>query len=246
MNAERAAQVEQAIKEYFKGSLAREVCAKFKIDNTSLVRQIRKRSLVPRTKAESAAIKFGTKQAFQKENGEWVKICRDCNLENPIAKYQPDKEYTDGRGSVCYDCRNKRRRPRQRQRYAEDSEYREQIKRDHKKRNDDNPGLTTIYHRKVRFKMTLEDFDNLLCKQGGVCAACGSSHSGAIGKDWGVDHDHACCSGKKTCGKCVRGILCNPCNLILGLAKDNPKILDALASYLRNYVPYPAPQSAAP
>lgn len=27
-----------------------------------------------------------------------------------------------------------------------------------------------------------------------------------------VDHDHKCCSGDKSCGKCVRGILCPGCN----------------------------------
>ena len=27
-----------------------------------------------------------------------------------------------------------------------------------------------------------------------------------------VDHDHSCCSGYKTCGVCVRGIICPSCN----------------------------------
>jgi hypothetical protein len=30
-----------------------------------------------------------------------------------------------------------------------------------------------------------------------------------------VDHDHACCDTQKTCGKCVRGIICSSCNITL-------------------------------
>jgi hypothetical protein len=47
-----------------------------------------------------------------------------------------------------------------------------------------------------------------------------------------VDHDHACCPGRKSCGKCVRGLLCNGCNAALGLAAEDPKVLRTLADYI--------------
>lgn len=48
-----------------------------------------------------------------------------------------------------------------------------------------------------------------------------------------VDHDHRCCPGSKTCGKCVRGLLCSDCNLLLGKARDDEKILLKAVGYLR-------------
>lgn len=48
-----------------------------------------------------------------------------------------------------------------------------------------------------------------------------------------VDHDHACCSGMvKSCGNCVRGVLCARCNIGLGSFRDNPEYLRAAALYL--------------
>lgn len=50
-----------------------------------------------------------------------------------------------------------------------------------------------------------------------------------------IDHDHSCCPGKGSCGKCVRGILCRNCNVGLGFLKDSiPRLEDAI-SYLSSY-----------
>lgn len=58
------------------------------------------------------------------------------------------------------------------------------------------------------------------------CESCGSDVK------LHVDHDHACCPSGSSCGKCVRGFLCAPCNQILGFAKDDIAQLKGLVSYL--------------
>lgn len=50
-----------------------------------------------------------------------------------------------------------------------------------------------------------------------------------------VDHDHACCPGKVSCGKCVRGLICNPCNKgVLGHLRDSVPSLIRSINYLMN------------
>lgn len=50
-----------------------------------------------------------------------------------------------------------------------------------------------------------------------------------------VDHDHDCCSGKVSCGKCVRGLICSPCNKFLGHLRDDPSAFERFRRYLLDY-----------
>lgn len=61
------------------------------------------------------------------------------------------------------------------------------------------------------------------------CEVCGNT------KNLTIDHDHSCCNHRLSCGKCVRGTLCQLCNRAIGQAKEDPKILRLLADYIDKY-----------
>lgn len=79
-------------------------------------------------------------------------------------------------------------------------------------------------------RMRLEEFEQRLAEQDYGCAICGSKDHG--GRNWHVDHDHKCCSGPKSCGKCTRGLLCHTCNTALSWALDHPEWWAAAEAYL--------------
>jgi hypothetical protein len=97
----------------------------------------------------------------------------------------------------------------------------------------ENPEITNATKRKSwlkRYNLTPEEYDSLLAAQGGICAICKIDKPGGKGS-FHVDHDHACCPEKeRSCGKCIRGLLCNNCNR--NLAGQNPEILRRAADYI--------------
>lgn len=83
---------------------------------------------------------------------------------------------------------------------------------------------------KRHYGLTLDGFSRLLISQGSQCAGCKTDDPGV--KGWQVDHDHACCPGDQSCGACICAILCSRCNLLIGLADDNPALLIDLSKYV--------------
>jgi hypothetical protein len=61
---------------------------------------------------------------------------------------------------------------------------------------------------------------------GSTCAICGTT------KHLCVDHDHACCPGARSCGKCVRDVLCVSCNTFIGKIEATPGRLAVATGYL--------------
>ena len=91
-----------------------------------------------------------------------------------------------------------------------------------------------VYQLMDRFHLTPEQYDAMLSAQGGVCVVCGEPPptEGRL-KNLAVDHDHNCCPGSKSCGRCVRGLLCSNCNVAIGLLGDDVARVEALLAYLK-------------
>lgn len=73
-------------------------------------------------------------------------------------------------------------------------------------------------YRFARLGITEERFNEMLEAQGHACAMCHEPFGDAFPQ---FDHDHNCCEPDltghaKSCGKCVRGLLCFRCNTALG------------------------------
>lgn len=75
-------------------------------------------------------------------------------------------------------------------------------------------------------------YDALLAYQGGTCAILYCRAQGKT-RALAVDHDHKCCPGPVSCGKCVRGLLCQRHNLAIGYDADKPEVFESMAAYIR-------------
>lgn len=76
-----------------------------------------------------------------------------------------------------------------------------------------------------------DEIVEMLTQQAGKCAICERVLEVVV-----IDHDHACCAGdKRSCGNCVRGLLCRICNTSLGGFKDSIHILLRAIMYLVSY-----------
>lgn len=91
-----------------------------------------------------------------------------------------------------------------------------------------NPERSAGYTLWRRYRITLQDYAEMLERQGGVCAIC-SKPPAAQRLD--VDHDHSCCPSGGSCGQCIRGLLCRSCNTRL-YALENPMWRSNAESYL--------------
>jgi hypothetical protein len=74
-----------------------------------------------------------------------------------------------------------------------------------------------------KYKLTVESYDEL-AKDG--CGVCGTAENLC------VDHDHRCCPGKFSCGKCICGVLCDRHNRAEGMLQSDADQALALAAYI--------------
>jgi hypothetical protein len=83
------------------------------------------------------------------------------------------------------------------------------------------------YNNRYAYGISCLDREDLLVRQGGVCAICREPANPLC-----IDHCHI--SGQ------VRGLLCNQCNLGLGIYRDDPARLRSAADYLERVLRDPS------
>lgn len=75
------------------------------------------------------------------------------------------------------------------------------------------------------YNITLQQYNELLESQERKCKICKRDVT-LFKKRLAIDHNHLCCSAKRrSCGKCIRGLLCEDCNRALGMFKDNEEVI---------------------
>ena len=93
-------------------------------------------------------------------------------------------------------------------------------------------------------RMTMEQYTALRLAQADRCGACKEPLRFGETRAVTVDHDPRCCqyetlsSGRKkgspiSCGKCVRALLCSPCNRAIGFFERYPQRIYMWIDYIR-------------
>lgn len=122
-----------------------------------------------------------------------LRKCRSCQTDKPIEDFGLQK---DRPRTTCRDCHN-----------LKCNEYWHSLSLEEKRVKGRKSHLG-------KFNLTEDDYDALVDAFGGKCGICGNAPAGD--RALAIDHDHSCCPGQKSCGQCVRGLLCTVCNLRFG------------------------------
>src|ERR1035437_3392573 len=130
-----------------------------------------------------------------------TRICKRCGLPRPLFCF---RETTRGLAARCVDC-----------------EALPPLKPDdrHRRYRVRHPDRATLQDRRGNLRkhnITPEQYDALVEKQNGCCAVCGHKVDPEKRGPPGVlcvDHDPSCCDKAGSCGKCIRGLACTPCNV---------------------------------
>ena len=141
------------------------------------------------------------------------KKCSTCGEVKPISSDFYTTQYK-GRNhptvsSMCRGCHNAKHRKK----YATESVE------ERKKRQEAN----VRNHLTRKYGLTTEEFSAMMLKQNNKCKICEREMNLPQ-----IDHNH-------TTGK-IRGLLCNPCNMAIGLLKEDIKVFYNAISYINDYL----------
>lgn len=171
-------------------------------------------------------------------DGVESKRCTKCRVLKPMIDFRSKTTSPRGRTSQCKSCMNETSRRRVRIGVQEQFSPRACISCGIVKDEDGfgksefctdgyTPTCKWCQYLWLEHRLTPSDYQKMFEAQLGLCGIC---FEPLIVTN--IDHDHACCHGRRSCGKCVRGLLCPTCNRGLGMFKDNVKFLVAAIDYL--------------
>ena len=135
--------------------------------------------------------------------------------------------------------RRRRKAEYSREWYARNSERGRAASRRYRERNSEQVKLNNVNAKFAKHNLTADLYQQQLEAQGGRCAICRTTDPGA--PRFHIDHDHSCCPGEGSCGRCLRGLLCRACNMGIGMLKDDHEILAAAVLYLQHGKSWTAP-----
>lgn len=173
------------------------------------------------------------KAAVVREHG--VKRCSICKEWLWASAFTADAGRVDNLNSKCRNCwkaylRDWHDRP---DNIGKQAEYTRRSRSADPERTAEN----RLSDKCRAYGITPQRYWEMLEEQGGTCAMCGRTPE-QNGKMLAVDHDHACCPTKlKSCGRCVRGLLCSSCNVVLGYI-ENTAWRARCQSYLGSFKTY--------
>jgi hypothetical protein len=142
-----------------------------------------------------------------------MKTCNKCNEEKELMLFAKGKKYKDGRRNVCKKCHT-----------AYVISYYNSNPDKKAAKNKMNTFYRPAY---LRHNLTKEEYEELFNLHNGKCHSCKERDGKCI------DHDHSCCGGSFSCGKCVRGLLCSQCNTALGSLGDSKEKIKGLLEYIK-------------
>ena len=112
------------------------------------------------------------------------------------------------------------------QRRRQTPEYREQSRR----WREANAARISAYRRQRKHGRDIaEVFSAMWQAQDGRCYLC---REPLVRERAVIDHDHAHCAPETSCSYCRRGLTCNLCNVVIGMAHENPQLLRKIADNL--------------
>lgn len=136
------------------------------------------------------------------------KLCSQCDTTKPLKDFHKRSDIKGGIRSNCKSCVNERNL----------AYYHSSLE---KKDAHHKSARKSRY--KTHYGISLEDYDEMLLAQDGVCAICRGLETS---KRMFLSVDHCHTSGK------VRGLLCSNCNRGLGSFKDQEVLLHKAIDYL--------------